>query len=52
MLPDELFLFAISLTIHNTEMNDMQAENQKRIEKKIDEILEKFSEIEKPMKEK
>lgn len=46
MLPDELFLFAISLTLRNSELNDMQAENQKRIERKIDEIMERISRIE------
>ena len=46
MLPDEMFLLAISFTIRNTELNDMQMKNQERIEKKMDETLEKISKIE------
>lgn len=50
MLPDELFLFTTWLAIHNTQLNDLQRGNQERIEKKIDEVLKKVSEIEKKLR--
>lgn len=52
MLPDELFLFTVCLAVNNTQLNDIQKQNQERIERKIDSILEKISLIEDSINEK
>lgn len=50
MLPDELFLFTTCLAVNNTQLNDKQKQNQERIEKKIDMILEKIDKLEREVK--
>lgn len=51
MLPDELFLFTVCLAVNNTQLNDIQKQNQERIERKIDLIIEKLNKIEDQMKD-